>query len=579
MTALVASIQPHGFGENVYNEEEDDEQVVEAHMTNDLQVEVDGLPRSRYSLDDADSMQHDEASVASSSSIPSMNDMEDCPPAEADIDETFFTTSITMEEEAAASPRNHKYGGLNNLGNTCYLNSAFQMVASLDDFLDQIRRQQPVLESNLRNAVLDVLERLGRGETLRPDAFKGKIDERSPLFVGYRQQDSHEFLTTLLDLLDEDYKKKEEEKQEAQDEDMEDAACSESSSAASTSEVVVEEEDSGQVALHEEIERSSPIKKQRLEGDSTNEEQDDQPFHTLSPSRSFMDLQFNDIENLLHGNGSTAAPTQEAMERQEGPKLKLVGGRMNPAGAGLHQLEDPCVPGEAEATVKTLEQEDSDSAASKSHSPVDAYFTTEVRVCLTCDSCKYRRSHTETYLHLSLEIGPNCPSVEDGLRKFFAPEKREIKCEKCFCETAMQTTEITKLPRAMLFHLKRFIVDVSPDYTSISYRKDQSPVSFEDQLTLDDHGVLANFMATDVSLPTITQGRTNTAYGLRSVVNHIGSSASCGHYTADAKRVFGQERDWTRFNDSIVSTISSIQAVDNSSQTAYMILYEIEVEV
>jgi hypothetical protein len=330
---------------------------------------------------------------------------------------------------------------------------------------------------------------------------------------------------------------------------------------------------------HDEV-QSSPIKKQRLEEE---QQQVDEGRPSLTTSQSFMDLQFSDIENLLHGEGTSKAQAKDAFadERQE-PKCKLVGGRMIPAGVAMTRLglEDNFVAGADEASTSvnnvSEKQEESEAAADDTTPhPVDDYFTTEVRVCLTCDSCKYRRSHTETYLHLSLEIGPNCSSVEDGLRKFFSPEKREIKCEKCFCETAMQTTEITKLPRALLFHLKRFIVDVSPDYTSISYRKDQSSVSYEEQVSFEEKsdGVLADFLAADVSLPV---GATSS-YGIRSVVNHIGSSASCGHYTADAKRMYNStEREWTRFNDSNVSKITSADAVENSSRTAYMILYEIE---
>jgi ubiquitin C-terminal hydrolase len=139
----------------------------------------------------------------------------------------------------------------------------------------------------------------------------------------------------------------------------------------------------------------------------------------------------------------------------------------------------------------------------------------------------------------------------------------------------LQTTEITRLPKAILLHLKRFIVDVSPDYTSISYRKDQSEVSFDATLDFDVEGVLHEFLAPDVSLPP------GDTYAIRTVVNHIGSSASCGHYTADANRKYGNtnnnnNREWTRFNDSYVSKISSKNAIQDSCQTAYMIMYEVD---
>ena len=228
-----------------------------------------------------------------------------------------------------------------------------------------------------------------------------------------------------------------------------------------------------------------------------------------------------------------------------------------------------------------------------------SFFTTNVRVFITCESCKFRRSHIETYLHLSLEIGSEFLSIEDGLGKFFAPERREIKCEKCFYTSAMQTSKITKLPRNLLLHLKRFIVDASPDYTSISYRKDQSTVIFEERIRLvkgddydydeegEDEGYrFLDFLSSEASFPK------GSTYEIRSVVNHIGSSASCGHYTADAKKLYencmdnnfgsgnpeqgkNQQRQWTRFNDSYVSKVSTREAIHDASQTVYMIMYEL----
>lgn len=579
-------------------------------------------------------------------SLPSLNDMEDVVKTDQVAVEQqqqeelvplllAASTDNVMEDEgeAVAAPSTSNctttttpqlpFGGLNNLGNTCYLNSALQMVASLDDFSQQIQEHIPAAEiaaaaaavveekeesaassstteaETLRQALVSVLERLAHGETFSPDAFKSKVDERSPLFIGYRQQDAHEFLTTLLDLVDEDYKKKDEPPQPpaVDDEEMKvDDNDKVSSCCCSTS----HDDVVGTNSLEQDDQQmldgaASPVKKQRLdqghphEAESAVPEVNDIP--SLVTSQSFKDLQFADIENLLHGDGAAAAKGSRcaAAEKEEGLKCKLVGGRMSTSGAALTRWDEENNMAASPNSVKPMAEDDNDvdgesspapEEEQKPFSPVDDYFTTQVRVCLTCDSCKYRRSHTETYLHLSLEIGPSIGSIEEGLRSFFKPEKREIKCEKCFCETALQTTEITKLPRALLFHLKRFIVDISPDYTSISYRKDQSPVSFEPHLELDEHsGALSEVVAIDeIILPK------NSRYGIRSVVNHIGSSASCGHYTADAFRVMKDDednlvrdkREWLRFNDSYVSKISQAEAVDNAASTAYMVLYELE---
>ena len=270
------------------------------------------------------------------------------------------------------------------------------------------------------------------------------------------------------------------------------------------------------------------------------------------------------------------------------------------------------------------------------------------------DSFHLHRSKTEMYRHLSIEVGSeneesatesstsSTASVEDGIRRFFAPEKREIKCEKCFCESATQTMKIIRLPNALLLHLKRFIVEVSPTY-SVSYRKNQTAVEFSEHLGLSE------YCAVDVSNPQLDHesidfsekkendssnfkghvlhrkerrplneelvisqlcfesnpaydddsdyGETATSessftadsltnqnqggYSIKSVVHHIGSTASCGHYTADVcVQNFNGEMGWQRCNDSTITSYTCKQDVLSAvkaQKTAYMIMYEMDI--
>mmetsp|Transcript_46854 Transcript_46854/g.114282 ORF Transcript_46854/g.114282 Transcript_46854/m.114282 type:complete len:1049 (-) Transcript_46854:113-3259(-) len=738
------------------------------------------------------------------------------------FDFPFASSSSSSPSNAVDQQDQHQeeqvteFGGLDNMGNTCYMNSALQMLASLDGFTADLRstsmpvivkgevsleEQQQEQERNseeinsnddadcdtemivtstmtpspttnsgqdsspLRDSLLDVFKRLVNGETIRPGNFKECIDDRTPLFVGYDQQDAHEFLTTLLDMLDEDYKRKQKPEQEDEnktsendnsddddaqkdnvvadgdgDKQTNDDALAKETGLVSDSEedekttgdneilagsdddvdsdknfaetgsslfesttttatepfddenVVAdhaEDDDDGggdddsmetsepttplrsddsTVTVRSEHETPSSTKKQRLHetefeivnGTDVAAGGTAQSFPRTS---SLSNMEFVDIENLLYSDVSNTclalvphtafvddttdnSPAVEETVNEKAPKCKLVGGRMDPTDAVLTRYDSggdsvqadpdstvsannaPSANSSSEATPgkKTGDADgnhDSETTSMESvRSPIDSNFCTEIKVCLTCDSCKFRRSHTEKYLHLSLEMGDGISSIDDGLRKFFASEEREVKCEKCFYNKSTVTKEIVHLPRALLLHLKRFIVDISPDYTSISYRKDRSDVSFEERMSLarvvgddeedeklnngNNYGGLVDFLAPEA---TVEDG---SSYAIRSVVNHMGSTATFGHYTADAKRVYPQEeeernmvgsndngndddmmssedrdidsspasssnrREWIRFNDSYVSKISSTEALQHNSSAAYLVLYEME---
>lgn len=613
-------------------------------------------------------------------------------------------TNTTSEVE---TPKEFMYGGLENLGNTCYMASAIQLLCGLDSFPTELKNKVPPENNDdeegitgasksqpLRDALLHVMDRLKDGETVRPGELKQCIDSRTSLFLGYHQQDSHEFLTTLLDIIDEDYKKKpkaeesavtEENENDEDDENNEkhknidsfdndydknendnrESDCGRSEDSKKSYEMfddkhteedtngdendcVCNADDNDEKSLQSAVKRqkivedetSSPLAKESSPADAIESEKKSIITEPVQRSKSYSQFMFSDIESLLHDKDespmSSSSLHEKTTAKQDEPQFKLAGGRMSTVGVELTRFVkdgdldenvrptgaslDKATPQQQIIEGDQHEEEEEGEGDETSVSPVSSNFTTKVRVCLTCESCKYRRSHTETYLHLSLDIAtasnddddivgnlgvPSSSSIEEGLRRFFAPEKRDIKCEKCFHTSALQTTEITQLPRNLLFHLKRFIVDVSPDYSSISYRKDQSPVAFEERMNLDastdddggdacsahddEDGGFRNFLAVDCSYPK------GASYEIRSVVNHIGSSASCGHYTADAKRRRRRspvsvnhvedddsgleppidDREWMRFNDSYVSKISSKEAVEDASQTAYMIMYEL----
>lgn len=107
--------------------------------------------------------------------------------------------------------------GLNNLSNTCFMNSALQCVLHIKDlksyFLSQtykshINTNNPLgtKDAALAKVFAEMMENvwLGNENVISPWSFKKIISKFAPQFTGYEQHDSHELLMYLLTGLHED---------------------------------------------------------------------------------------------------------------------------------------------------------------------------------------------------------------------------------------------------------------------------------------------------------------------------------------------------------------------------------------